>query len=77
MIVFFFIFTPLLLGFLSCLLIFKETKTINFRFLINLSFPIGIGISSVIFISLNLLGLTTFLIFLIEIGILIFLILKI
>ena len=84
------IFVSLLLGFWSCLLFFKEKELtnpvspfhkrkeiVNFRFLINLSFPIGIGISSVIFIFLNLLGLTTFLIFLIEIGMLIFLILKI
>lgn len=77
MMFFFSIFISLLLGFLSCLLIFKETKTVNLRFLVNLSFPIGIGFSSIIFIFLNLLGLTTFLIFLIEVGLVIFLLLKI
>ena len=84
------IFVSLLLGFLSCLLIFKEKgstnspasfikvgRPINFRVLFNLSFPIGMGISSVIFIFLNLLGLTTSFIFLIEIGMLIFLFFKI
>lgn len=67
----------LLLGFLSCILIFKETKDISFRILMNLGFPMGMGLSCVIFISLNLLGLPTFLIFLIEIGVLLFLIFKI
>ena len=71
------IFISLLLGFLSCLLIFKETKIINFRFLINLSLPIGIGLSSIIFITLNLLGFATFLILGIEIGAVIFIILTI
>jgi hypothetical protein len=77
MMFFFSIFISLLLGFLSCLLIFKGAKNINLRVLTNLSFPIGAGISSVIFIVFNLLGLTTFLTFLIEIGLLIFLIFKI
>lgn len=76
MMFFFSIFIPLLLGFVSCLLIFKETKTIEFRLLFNLSFPIGIGISSVIFIFFNLLGFTTLLTFFIEIGLLAFLIYK-
>ena len=71
------IFTALAIGFLSCLFLFKEIKIVNLRFLVNLSFPIGIGVSSVIFIYLNLLGLTTYMIFLIEIGMLIFLIFKI
>ena len=74
MMFFFSIFIPLLVGFLSCFFIFKETKNITFRFLINLSFPVGIGISSIIFIFLNLLGLTTFLIFLVEIGLVVSLI---
>lgn len=77
MMFFFSIFISLLLGFLSCLLIFKETKHISFRLLINLSFPIGIGFSSIIFIVFNLLGLSTFLTTLIEIGLIIFLIFKI
>ncbi len=71
------ILTSLLLGFLSCHLFFKGAKIINFRFLVNLSFPIGIGLSSVIFIFLNLLGLPSLLIFLIEIGLIIFLLFKI
>ncbi len=54
----------------------KRKGTINFRFLINLSLPLGIGFSSVIFILLNLLGLGSSLIFLIEAGIVIFLVLK-
>lgn len=74
MMLFFSIFSSLLLGFLSCHLFFRETKIVNFRFLINLSFPIGIGLSSVIFIVLNLLGFNTFLTFLIEIGVLIYII---
>lgn len=76
MMLFFSIFIPLLLGFLSCLLIFKGTKNIDLRLLTNLSLPIGIGISSIIFIVFNLLGLATFLTFLIETGLLIFLIFK-
>ena len=75
--VFFSIFISLLLGFLFSILIFKEIKNVNFRLLVNLSFPLGIGISSVIFIVLNLAGLTTFFSFLIETGVILFLIFKV
>ncbi|MES2140386.1 MAG: hypothetical protein V4511_11830 [Bacteroidota bacterium] len=71
------IFSSLLLGFLSCRLIFKEEENVSSRFLANLGIPVGIGISSIIFIFFNLLGFTPLLIFLIEIILLIFLILKV
>ncbi len=71
------ILAALLLGFLTCHFIFKQAKTINIPFLVNLSFPAGLGLSSVIFIFFNLLGFSSFLIFLIEIALVIILILKI
>ena len=77
MIFFFSVFISLILGLLSSLIFFKEKKNLRIRFLINLSLPIGIGLSSIIFITLNLLGFATFLILGIEIGVLIFLIIKI
>ncbi len=69
----FLIITTLLLGLLFYLYTFKEVNTINLRFLINLSLPIGIGISSVLFIVFNLFGLSTNLIVLIEIALVVFL----
>ncbi len=66
-----------LLGILSCHLFFKEKKEITFHFLINLSLPLGIGISSVIFIFFNLLGFNFFSIVLIEIALIIFLVFKV
>ncbi|MES2591414.1 MAG: glycosyltransferase family 39 protein [Bacteroidota bacterium] len=57
-----------LLGYLTCLFIFEERTLSDSRFLINLSFPIGLGISSLIFISFNLLHFHYLLILLIEIG---------
>ncbi len=77
MIAVFSILIALLLGFLSCLLFFKETKNINFRFLFNLAFPIGVGLSSATFIFLNLIGINSIVILLFETGLAIFLILKI
>lgn len=71
------IFSSLLLGFLSCRLVFKEEENVSSRFLVNLGFPIGFGISSIIFIFLNLLGFTPLFIFLIEVLLIIFLILKV
>lgn len=65
------------LGLLLCFIIFEKNGNTNFRFLINLSLPLGIGISSVMFISLNLLKLPFFLISLVEIGLIIFLVFKI
>ncbi len=65
------------LGILLCITVFEKNDNINFRFLINLSLPIGIGISSVIFISLNLLKLPFFLVLLVEIGLITFLAFKI
>lgn len=70
------ILLSLLLGFLSCHFIFKQAKTINVSFLINLSFPVGLGLSSFIFIFFNLLGFSSFLIFLIEMLIVLFLIFR-
>ncbi len=90
MILFFQLLVALLLGFFSCLLVFKETGAIhrytpankkkgaiNFRFLLNLSFPIGVGFSSVIFILFNLLGFSSLSILFIEVGLVIFLFLKV
>lgn len=68
---------PLLIGFVSIHIVFKKMENINFRFLVNLGFPIGIAISSLIFIFLNLLGFSSLFIFLIEIFFLIWLILKV
>lgn len=76
MMLFFSIFTSLTLGLLSCLIFFNKKKLPGFRFLINLSLPVGMGISSVIFIFLTLLGLPFFLIALIEIALIVFLIFK-
>lgn len=73
---FFSILISFLLGLLTCVIVFEKHESINFRLLINLSLPLGIGISSVIFISLNLLGLSLFMISVVEIGLIIFLILK-
>lgn len=58
--------TALILGFVLCHFLFPKTKSINLRFLLNLSFPIGIGISSIIFIILNLSGFSTWIIPVIE-----------
>ena len=56
MMIFLSILLSLLLGFLSCHLIFVRARTINIPLLFNLSFPIGLGLSSALFIFLNLLG---------------------
>lgn len=77
MMLFFSILISFLIGLLSCIIIFKKDEDINFRLLANLSLPLGIGVLSVIFISLNLLGLPFLLIFLIEIVVLILLVLKV
>lgn len=77
MMLFFPILISFLLGFLFCIFIFRKDGHFNFRFLINLALPLGIGFSSVIFISLNLLGLPFLLIFLVEIGLIVFLVFKI
>lgn len=77
MTLFFSILISFLLGLVSCIIIFKKNEDINLRLLVNLSLPLGIGISSVIFISLNLLGLPIHLISLLEIALIIFLIFKI
>ncbi len=77
MTLFFSIFISFLLGLISCIIIFKKNEEINLHLLVNLSLPLGIGISSVIFISLNLLGFHFHLISLIEIALIIFLIFKI
>ncbi len=70
------IITSLLLGFTFCHFFFKKIKSINLRFFINLSIPIGIGISSIVFIFFNLIGFSSSIIFLIEIVSIIFLYLK-
>lgn len=77
MMIFFSILLSLFLGFLSCHLIFVRAKNINVPLLINLSFPIGLGLSSFIFIFFSLLGLSSIPIFAIEIALVIFLIFKI
>lgn len=64
------------LGFAFCHLILLNVRSIHIRLLINLSLPIGIGISSVIFIFFNLLGLSHWLIFFIEILAAIFFLVK-
>lgn len=77
MMLFFSILISFLIGFLLCIIIFKKAEDINLRILANLSLPLGIGVLSVIFISLNLLGLPFPLISLIEIVVLILLVLKV
>lgn len=77
MMLFFIIFISFLLGLLCCIVVFEKNEDINFRFLVNLSLPIGMGLSSVMFISLNLLGLSFYLISLIEIVLVIFMIFKV
>lgn len=77
MILFFSLLLPLLIGFVSMHIVFIKMENINSRFLVNLGFPIGIAISSLIFIFFNLLGFSSLFIFLIEILLLIWLILKV
>ena len=77
MMFFYSIILSLVLGHLTCLTIFKEKKTTSFRLLFNLSLPIGIGFSSVLFIFFNLLKLPYLLIFIIEIAFIIFLLFKV
>lgn len=66
----------ILLGFLPCCLFFSDLKPFPARIVMNLLLPLGAGISSVIFIMLNLLGLSVYFIFLIEIVFIIFFIYK-
>jgi hypothetical protein len=58
----------LLLGLLPCLWFFNGKQPFPGRVLFNLSAPLGVGISSVIFIILNLIGLPVYLIFLLELA---------
>jgi hypothetical protein len=57
----------LTLGLYASHLFFNKSKTMDLRFLVNLSMPLGIGISTFIFIVLNILGFPTFLTFCLEI----------
>lgn len=66
----------LLLGFLPCYLIFSGRQPFPGRVLFNIFIPIGIGVSSVVFIILNLLGLSVYFILLIELVLIVFLIYK-
>ena len=77
MMISFSILISLLLGLLSCNLIFREVKSISFRFLFNLAFPIGIAFSSIIFLFFNVLGFSSILTLSIEIILIILLILRI
>ena len=61
------ILLSLTLGLYVSHLFFNKSKTMDVRFLINLSMPLGMGISTFVFIVLNILGLSTFLTFGIEI----------
>lgn len=70
------ILTTILLGASLCLFFFKQKPDIKLRFIINLFIPIGIGLSSVIFISFNLLGFSLFSICLIETLFIVFLLYK-
>jgi hypothetical protein len=67
---------PIVIGFIACHVFFKGTKKLPFRFMITLAVPFGIGISSFIFIFLSLLGLSPLLIFLLEVIVLIFVLIK-
>ena len=77
MMLFLSILISFLLGLLSCAIIFKKHEDISSNFLINLSLPLGIGMSSVIFISLNLFGLPFSYVPLIEIVLIISLIFQV
>ena len=77
MILFFSLFISFLFGLSFSFILLNEKVVNNFRFLINLSLPIGIGISSVIFIFFNLLKFSSFHIFLIEITLIVFLIFRV
>lgn len=70
------ILTSFLLGLLTCTILFKGLEGKIPRFLINVSIPIGIGISSVIFIAFNLLGVPTLYTVLIEIVLITYIFLK-
>jgi hypothetical protein len=67
----------LLLSFLLCFYVFKDTVNLDSRFIVNLFVPIGIGVSSVVFISLNLMGLPFWMTFLVEGALMSFLVSKI
>lgn len=71
------ILVTLLLGILLGIFLFRESTDINFRLLVNLFFPIGIGGASVIFISFNLLGFPFFLTCLLELALIVYLFFKI
>ncbi len=70
------ILTSFLLGILLCKILFKEFANYAPRFLVNSSIPIGIGVSSIIFIVFNLLGVSTLFVILIEIVFILFLFYK-
>jgi hypothetical protein len=61
------ILISLTIGLYASHLFFNKSKTMDVRFLVNLSMPLGIGISTFIFIVLNILGLPTLLTFGLEI----------
>lgn len=77
MMLFYSILFPFLIGFLFCFALLKEIENPNLRFIANLGFPIGIGLSSLIFIFFNLLGFSTVFSTCIEICILFYLLYKI
>lgn len=65
-----------LIGFVACHVFFKGTKKMQLHFLFNLAVPVGVGISSAIFIFLSLLKIPALLVLGAEIAILIYLFYK-
>jgi hypothetical protein len=65
-----------LIGAFTTFSVLKNIKGLNFHLLLNLSLPVSIGLSSVIFVFFNIIGLSIYVILLLEIIILIFLMKK-
>lgn len=65
-----------MLGLAFSLLVFRGQKSLSLTFLASLALPLGMGISSIVFFMLNLLGINVFLILCIEVALLLGLVFK-
>ncbi len=73
MILFFLILVSFILGFSFCFALFRNTAFYNLRILFNLSIPIGIGVSSIVFVLLSIMDFTPLLILFVQIILILFL----
>lgn len=67
------VLATVILGIVACRIFARQLPSVSFGFLINAGLPIGIGISSILFIVFNLLGLPIFFTILFELGLVVFL----